>query len=105
MTDNSQVFHECGAGWRDLIAPIVKRADEIGATIGQIKEKYGLLCIHLDPSYVDCDELEEMIDKAEMDSATVCEMCGKPGHTLVRAHWYKTLCKEHAIDLGYKEKA
>lgn len=104
-TDNDKLFRQNGPGWDALIDPIVKRANEIGATIGQIKEKYGCLRVYLDPCYVDCDELEEMIDKAEADSATTCEMCGKIGHTMVKAHWWKTLCKEHAIDLDYRSKA
>jgi len=104
-TDNDQVSRECGNGWKELIDPIVTRANEIGATIMQIKEKFGMLRIYFDPGHTDCDELEDMVDKSELDSATRCEMCGLPSHMMVKGGWYKTLCKEHAIDLGYKGKA
>ncbi len=103
--DNSKVFWECGNGWRALIEPIIQHADEIGATITQIKEKYGFLRVYFDPGHVDCDTLEDMVDKAEMDSATRCEMCGANAHLMVKGGWYKVLCKEHAIELSYKDKA
>lgn len=105
QVDNDQVFHECGPGWKSLIDPIVTRANDMGATITQIKEKFGLLRIYFDPGHADCDELEDMVDQAELDSATRCEMCGEPAHMMLKAGWRKTLCKIHAIDLGYKEKA
>jgi hypothetical protein len=103
--DNHKLARECGPGWNDLIGPIVIRADETGATIVQIKEKFGMLRIYLGPGDVDCDELLDMIDKAEMESATTCEMCGKPGVTMAtgsNGHWLKTLCKEHGTELGYR---
>lgn len=102
--DNHLVAIECGPGWGFLVAPIVQRANEIDATISQIKEKFGMLRVYLS-SHVDDDELCDMIDKAEMDSATTCEMCGKPGVNMTNGGWLKTLCKEHATDLGYRRKA
>ncbi len=103
--DNHLVALECGPGWSSLIDPIVRRANEIDATISQVKEKFGMLRVYLGPSHVDDDELCDMIDKAEMDSATRCEMCGAIAHMLVKGGWYKVLCKEHAIELGYRSKA
>jgi len=110
-TDNHQVFIECGPGWLPLIEPILKKANELDATVMQVKEKFGSLRVYVEPGYCDCDELycdcdelEEMIDSAEMASCTMCEMCGKSGIRMRRAGWYKTLCKEHASELGYKEK-
>jgi hypothetical protein len=100
--DNHLVSIECGPGWKTLIDPIVTRANEIGATITQIKEKFGCLRIYFDPGQADTDKLEDMIDKAELESATTCEMCGKPGVTMTSGHWLKTVCKEHATELGYR---
>lgn len=101
--DNHQVYTEFGPGWNSLLAPIAQLANELDATITQAKEKYGELRIYFDPGQADTDALEEMIDRAEEESRRTCEMCGKLGHLMVKGIWYKTLCKEHATDLGYKE--
>lgn len=103
--DNGRVSRECGNGWSALIDPIVKRADETSATIMQIKEKFAQLRIYLGPSAVDDDELCDMIDAAEQASATICEMCGKAGLRHTTGSWLKTLCKEHATELGYRRTA
>lgn len=104
-TDNDKVYRENGAGWNDLIEPIMKRANELGATVTQVKEKLGMLRIYFSPGQADCSDLEEMIEQAEIDSATRCEMCGQPGITMTTGSWLKTLCKEHSTELGYRRKA
>src|ERR1700675_4256173 len=78
-TDNHKVFRDNGPGWDALIDPIVPHANEIGVTITQVKEKFGALRVYFCPGQADTDKLEEMIDAAELASATTCEMCGKPG--------------------------
>jgi hypothetical protein len=102
---NDQVYRECGDGWKSLIDPLVSKANELGATVDQIKEKYGGLRFYFTPGEADADELEEMIEEAEIASQVTCELCGAPGHTLHNGPWYKTLCKEHALELGYKDLA
>lgn len=102
---NCDIFRECGDGWEGLLAPIIAEADKAGATLSQVKEKYGRLRVYFDPGTSNTDKLEDLIDQAEADSATVCEMCGKPGHLMVSGTWLKTLCAEHALDLGYKTRA
>jgi len=103
--DNHQVFRENGPGWSALIDPIVTHANEIGVTITQIKEKFGCLRVYFDPGQADTDKLEDMIDKAELESATTCEMCGRAGLRMSKGGWMKTLCKEHAIELDYRRTA
>lgn len=102
-TDNDNVFHECGPGWSGLVAPIVAHANEIGVTITQVKEKFGCLRVYFDPGQSDTDKLEDMIDAAELASATICEMCGAAGLRLSKGGWQKVLCKQHAIELGYNK--
>lgn len=102
--DNHLVYRECGAGWDPLLHPIVQKANELDATIVQIKEKFGRLRVYFDPGQADTDALEEMIDQAELESGKTCELCGKPGKGMISGgSWHKTLCAEHGIELGYKQ--
>lgn len=103
--NNSEIFREHGDGWEGLLAPIIAEADRVGATLSQVKEKYGRMRVYFDPGQADTDKLEDLIDQTETDSATVCEMCGKPAHLMVKGTWLKTLCAEHCLDLGYKTRA
>ena len=99
---NNQVFWECGPGWKSIIDPLIAACNRRGARIDQIKEKYGSLRFYYTPAGFGWDDhLEDLVDEAEAESERTCEMCGKPGYTRVKAHWYKTLCNEHAIDQGY----
>lgn len=100
--NNDQVFWECGTGWKRLIDPLIERADREGAKVQQIKEKFGRLRVYLDFA---SDELYDLIDQAEVDSAKVCELCGQPGVMMTKGGWLKTVCAEHALDLGYKTRA
>lgn len=105
MSRNSEIFWECGPGWGELILPIIKKADELGATIHQIKEKFAQLRVYFSSGIADCDELEDMVDAAALASATLCEMCGATGIRHHNGGWIKTLCKEHATELGFRRKA
>lgn len=104
-SDNKEIFREHGEGWEALLAPVIVEADRVGATLTQVKEKYGKLRVYFDPGAADTDALEDLIDHAEAASATVCELCGKPGVLMVKGSWLKTLCPEDATYLSYKEKA
>ena len=103
--DNKQICRQQGDGWENLLAPILEEADRVDAEITQVKEKYGRMRVYFTPGSWDTDKLEEMIDQAEKDSATVCELCGKPGVMFVKGQWLKTICASHALDLGYKQRA
>jgi hypothetical protein len=102
-----KVFRECGTGWSSLIDPLEKRCDELGGLIYCIKEKYAGLRFYYDPggngTESEWDAFEEAVDQAEADSKKICEMCGKAGKVMRSGQWYKTVCAEHAIELGYKE--
>lgn len=102
---NNEIFREHGNGWEVLLAPIINEADRIGATLTQVKEKFGKLRIYFSPGHADTDKLEELIDAAERDSVKICEMCGKPGKLLVKGGWVKTLCADDALSLGFKHRA
>jgi hypothetical protein len=110
---NHLVFRECGPGWNRLIEPIVARATALKVTISQVKEKYGGLVVYFnytDGNGLPHDEehlaiLEDMVDEAATESFRVCEICGQPGVRRVSGIWLKTLCDEHANELGYRKKA
>ena len=103
-----KLFRECGAGWYPLVDIVEAMAKSCGVEILQIKEKFG----KLDINYVlpDTDEdinalndFVDAVDQAHVDSARMCEMCGKRSRMMSSGRWLKTLCKDHALELGYKD--
>jgi hypothetical protein len=101
---DNNVLRECGDGWKSLIDPLIQKCNERGATVLQIKEKYGTLRFYYAPSI---DELEKMVEDAEDASARTCEMCGAEGRLMVnkRGSWLKTVCPGCAIEFGYKVRS
>jgi hypothetical protein len=106
--DNDKIFRECGPGWNHLIDPLIKRCTELGGIVDQVKEKYGTLRFYYMETGPASEDLwavfQGEVDDAEHQSHMTCEMCGKRGYTLVKGGWLKTLCREHALELGYKER-
>lgn len=85
-------------GWRSLIEPLVKRCEEEGAVILQVKEKFGQLRFYASAKEGSraavSKELWEAIDAAEKASGQLCERCGAPGHLREELSWVQTLCEE-----------
>lgn len=107
-----KVFRECGPGWESLIAPLEARVELLGGVVQQIKEKFGGLRFYYSPAEQDSvaqatawDALESDVSQAESDSRKICEMCGAPGVLMKKGGWLKTLCRDDALSLSYKEKA
>jgi hypothetical protein len=106
MKDNDLIYRQHGEGWEALVAPLIAKANELDATVDQVKEKFGGLRFYYTPAYdTDDTELADMVDAAEAASKRTCELCGAPGVTMTKGYWLKTLCKNDAIQLGYKDKA
>jgi hypothetical protein len=84
-------MYDCPKGWKALVEPLIKKCEEKGLVILQIKEKFGGLRFYCE---VD-DEMSELVHKAEQDSYKICEVCGNPG-VLRSGGWIQTLCDEHA---------
>ncbi|MBX9952502.1 MAG: hypothetical protein K2Y39_25235 [Candidatus Obscuribacterales bacterium] len=89
---------ECGDGWEPLIR---KLSEEIEAIIvampqkerkkfrvKQVKEKFGTLRFYMGVAH---DGISAVIDRAELQSAVTCEVCGKPGTN----RSLSVLCDEH----------
>jgi len=104
---------ECDDGWYDLIYNLSSELDnwckqnELQVNAAQIKEKFGTLRFYFNSANVFTDdqykEISSIVDKYEKLSGTVCELTGNVGELKVKGYWYKTLCKESAILLGYED--
>ena len=87
---------ECGDGWYGIlraacnrIASHEKYAGRSDFRFGQVKEKWGRLCLY----YSAGDEfVMGVISMAEAMSAMTCELCGDPGKTN-DIGWLSTLCE------------
>lgn len=87
------------SGWWSFVEPVVKKCQEMGVEIVQVKEKFGTLRFYPGaiPNTEEGKELEKAIEEAEKRSEHVCMECGKPGK-LWAIWWWQTLCREHAIE-------
>ena len=47
------------------------------------------------------NEIWDIIEEAEKDSAQICEICGNHGSLKEKGHWYKTLCDTCTKEYGY----
>lgn len=98
---------ECGDGWYQIIKKAAEKLEPIIDGLAkkypedykngflrasQVKEKYGTLRFYLSSG---TSEMEAIVDRAERESAYVCETCGKPGR-LRGKMWLYTACKKHA---------
>jgi len=88
----------CGDGWFKIIEELsaeiyneVQRA-ECSCLVTDVKEKYGTLRYYADTPSA---KIEKLIDKAESESAKICELCGAPG--VIRGSvWFSTYCDDCA---------
>lgn len=82
-------------GWYDLIdklcADIIKIPQGRSCIAAQVKEKFGGLRFYVNGTTKD---IHKLINKAEKDSFTICEECGKKGTLTNLTRWYRTICKE-----------
>jgi hypothetical protein len=89
---------ECGDGWFRLICDMLdemeaahkKNGLEVKVTVGQIKEKFGILRVYLDS---DLDEVYKIVGKYQEKSKEVCYDCGKRGIPRKLSGWQTTMCK------------
>lgn len=101
-----------GKGWDGLVWGVIKAADELmsetpelaeALDIVDMKEKYASLRLSLAWNTSLLDELDNkhltnVVRAAEVMSAYICEVCGKPGYQTTAGNraWIKTLCGECA---------
>lgn len=92
--DAEEVLNGCvGKGWVPILLELIDDLYALGwnGRVWQIKEKFGGLRFYIGDAP---DAVHERIRKAEVDSYTICEVCGSPGHHRATA-WERTLCDEH----------
>jgi hypothetical protein len=93
---------ELGDGWSGLIETLCARIDTIlreapGASIDvrQAKEKFGGLRFYYTLQGVSEPTeraVREAVDLAQMASAHICELCGRPGSLGILDGWLTTQC-------------
>jgi len=103
----SDFYFECDEGWFDLLfdlsSQIQKYCDEgkcQQVVALQVKEKFATLRFY----HSGGDEyVYKLIDEAEAKSADTCEVTGGYGILHRKGYYYKTLCKETALLMDFKE--
>jgi hypothetical protein len=99
---------ECGDGWYGVIDRLCNSLVSLNNTVvaDQVKEKFGGLRFYAhfmsDEVERKNDQMWELIDQAELESFSICEMCGMTGRLSTNGHWLKTLCKKHRSEKDYK---
>jgi len=85
---------ECGPGWTNLVTNMINELMILDPELEfrQIKEKFGSLRVYTSFS---TDEVEAVIDKYEIFSRTICDVCGDPGEMRSETGWYRVRCEEH----------
>jgi len=90
-----------GPGWAKLVEECwyVCKNSKSPITIMQVKEKFGTLRFYV--GYAS-EEILDLINKYEDESAFICEQCGNKGYTTKLKGWLRTLCDTCRIkELGY----
>lgn len=84
---------------RDIANPLYRIVSEDVPQVvaSQVKEKFGTLRFYYDGGD---DYIRGLASMAEAMSARTCEICGNPGKSR-GGGWIRTLCDEHAKELGY----
>ena len=49
------------------------------------------------------DEQQAIARIAAIEAESTCEMCGEAGRMMRKGQWHKTLCKDDALLLGFKD--
>ena len=98
---------ECDEGWHDLLFDLCSKIQEYcdkekcqQVVALQVKEKFATLRFY----HSGGDEyIYKLIDEAEAKSADTCEVTGGHGALYRKGYYYKTLCKETALLMDFKE--
>ena len=100
----SQILEQVGPGWRPSVSKLMDDLLELGwdGSVSQVKEKFGGLRFYVGfgPTPGVTVAMDDLIDKAQEQSFTICEECGEPGRTDEwGSTWVKTLCEPHGEEL------
>lgn len=94
-------FFEVSQGWNQLIKDLITDLINLGwnKEVCQVKEKFGTLRFYINEG---TDDIHKRIAKAEIESATICEVTGKVGELRTDIPWYRTLCDEEYLKIKNK---
>lgn len=98
---DASLYTDVGIGWLGLVRDFVTEArpHDPSLEVIELKEKWGSLRIWTDTPVL---QAKLARGKAEVKSATVCEVCGEPGYVRRpppgRMAWWRCRCDEHASD-------
>lgn len=85
---------ECSDGWFDLIYKLSEDLNKLDLPenfeVVQVKEKFASLRFYTN---ITTTEIDKLIYKAEEESYTICEVCGKKGKARGNG-WVRVLCDE-----------
>lgn len=94
-----QAYASVFPGWWPILERHIPRMLELdpNCTI-MVKEKYGTMRLraYKVTNGHPWEDFYKISEEAEVESATVCEFCGKPGRIRDDEDWMKTLCDECA---------
>lgn len=80
-------------GWQDIYNEYSEKLKTAGASITDVKEKYGF--IRFEADYSDNKrEIEQLINEAEKRSLETCQKCGKQAKQVSIGGWVYTLCED-----------
>lgn len=83
-----------GRGWRPLVEELRRDLAAVGAELGVVYERYGLLAADVEPW---SPAAQELLDAAERRSGGICEECGQIGREVtLPSGWVNTRCEEHS---------
>lgn len=83
----------CGDGWYEIIDELSAKLEPYGVVAAQVKEKFGGLRFYLE-SYPEgkWEEIQQLIQNAEMKSLAICEICGSEDASRKGKFYIQTLC-------------
>ena len=96
---------DCPDGWKDLVLNLLDKLKG-KCKIAQIKEKFALLTVYVDPldaeyepsfpsqTHFGMEEVDKLIGEAREASSKICEVCGAPGKRDSDG-WITVLCELH----------
>jgi hypothetical protein len=105
-----EIYFEHNDGWFDIIwklsEQLEKEVEEVKKTdkdyklsVQQVKEKFGSLRFYIGFGN---ENMFELINKAEHESARTCECCGRKGKIRSIKGWLACLCIYHSILRKFK---
>ena len=96
--DLAGCLRQVGPGWAGLVTRCWGACRDDGSIVEifAIKEKFGGLRFYVGSA---SEMTYAIIEAAEEESYTICEMCGEPGKPR-EGGWIKTLCEKHYEERG-----